>query len=74
MLLPFELCVLRQGETFIQLTARAKRCGIGVARKAKVECELPVLGLPSFALLQRFFELVQAERVFTLWAGRQIVL
>jgi len=33
-LLPLDLCVLRQGETFKQWTARAKRCSIEAARRS----------------------------------------
>ncbi|MCU1264919.1 MAG: two component, sigma54 specific, transcriptional regulator, Fis family [Acidobacteria bacterium] len=33
-ILPFELCILRRGETLKQWTARAKRCSIEAARQA----------------------------------------
>ncbi len=33
-ILPFEVCILRRGETFKQWTARAKRCSIEAARQA----------------------------------------
>jgi DNA-binding NtrC family response regulator len=33
-ILPLEVCLLRQGETFKQWTARAKRCSIEAAREA----------------------------------------
>lgn len=33
-ILPLELCVIREGETFKQWTARAKRCSIEAARQA----------------------------------------
>lgn len=33
-ILPLEVCVLRQGETFKQWTARAKRCSIEAARRS----------------------------------------
>jgi DNA-binding NtrC family response regulator len=33
-ILPLDVCVLRQGETFKQWTARAKRCSIEAARRS----------------------------------------
>src|SRR6185503_21078773 len=33
-ILPLEVCVLREGETFKQWTARAKRCSIEAARRS----------------------------------------
>jgi len=63
-ILPFELCVLRRGETFKQWTARAKRCGIEAACQATggtMQRVAERLGLTRSSLMGHFNRAKQTQ-------------